>query len=442
MTTAASSLPPDVAVGDTVAIRVPHMDDQCTQFTPISAVVRRVTPRAVWLEDAASPADGAFTPADLDALGDLWESYAYDTDVAYFGTPSDLDGNGRVGIVLTGEVNRISHEMAPDDPLFFLGAFSKAVDFVARSACPSSNEGELVYLLAPDPTGALGRAVTAEDARAIGLALLGHELTHVIQNARHILRSTGPVAAPSWELEGQARLAEEVIGHAITGRSPGQNYGFDVAVDRSPPANVEWYVGSFVDLLDYYGLVPPDRRAEGAPEQCSWLGMVHDGNDGPCASNDALVYGVSWSFLRWLSDQFGPTYPGGEQALHRAIVDAGRVGFGAVEDAVHVPIDSLLAQWAAALYVDDRTPGAAARLTLPSWNLFDIESRTRYRDVGRLLPRERPFAGFADQVTVRGGSTAYFRVGGAGRAAAAIGARDAAGGPLPAHMRLWTVRLR
>jgi hypothetical protein len=106
-----------------------------------------------------------------------------------------------------------------------------------------------------------------------------------------------------------------------------------------------------------------------------------------------------------------------------------------------VPIDTLLAQWAAALYVDDRVPSAAPRLTFSSWNLFDMDSH-RMNVTGRLVPRERAFGGFTDAVSVRGGSTAYFRVSGAGRAATAIRARDSGGGALPAAMRMWVVRLQ
>jgi hypothetical protein len=104
------------------------------------------------------------------------------------------------------------------------------------------------------------------------------------------------------------------------------------------------------------------------------------------------------------------------------------------------PIDELLTQWAAMLYVDDRVPGAAARLTLPSWNLFDIARG--FRETALLAPRERAFANFSDAVAVAGGSVAYFRIGGGTRAGMAVRAATAAGSPLPAHMRMWIVRLR
>ncbi len=65
-----------------------------------------------------------------------------------------------------------------------------------------------------------------------------------------------------------------------------------------------------------------------------------------------------------------------------------------------------------------------------------------YGETGQLGPRERRFAPFTDAVSVRGGSTAYFRISGAGRAGTAIRVRDASGAPLPAHMRVWVVRLQ
>ena len=69
---------------------------------------------------------------------------------------------------------------------------------------------------------------------------------------------------------------------------------------------------------------------------------------------------------------------------------------------VNVPIDILLMQFAAALYVDDRVPNVPRRLTMTSWNLYDIE--TNKVPLARLTPHERNFGVYSDQVTVRGGS--------------------------------------
>ncbi len=44
-----------------------------------------------------------------------------------------------------------------------------------------------------------------------------------------------------------------------------------------------------------------------------------------------------------------------------------------IEDVLGEPIETLLAEWAATLYVDDRgVTGLPARLDFPSWNLRDI----------------------------------------------------------------------
>jgi len=100
----------------------------------------------------------------------------------------------------------------------------------------------------------------------------------------------------------------------------------------------------------------------------------------------------------------------------------------------------LLAQWAAALYADDRVANLDAKLKFTSWNMKDIDSRIVVS--ARLAPRDRQFGAFTDQVSVRGGSTAYFLVSGNGRGATGIRARDASDGSLPASMRLWVVRLQ
>jgi hypothetical protein len=252
---------------------------------------------------------------------------------------------------------------------------------------------------------------------------------------------TIPTAIPSiWEFEGQAQLAEEIMGHHLAGRSPGQNHGSAVAFEGAFPGDDDvWWYSGFFHLLQYYGFETPETRVANAPEQCSWLGGSGQGNDGPCLNPDFMYYGVTWSLLRWISDHFGPAFPGGEKGLHQALIENAHSGFATIEDVVGVPMGTLLAQWAAMLYVDDRVPGAAMRLTLPSWNLFDIESVLV--ETARLQPRERGFGAFADEITVRGGSTGYFRVSGAGRPAAAIRARGLADAPLPSIMQLWVVRL-
>lgn len=426
-------VPSTVVAGDTVEIRVPGIDtdDPCgdadtTNFTTVKAVARVIGATGVWLEDVANPT-GGYTLTDFQALSNQLDSPIYATDITYFGAPSDLDGNGRVVILITQAINNLMQGTGGGTLGFVFSG-----DLVPVSACASSNGGEIFYGIAPDEAGTLPFGVyTHAQAIADAPFIIAHELTHIIQFSRRI--QAGLDIGALWMLEGQATLAEEVVGHAVEGRAPGRNLGADIAFNDDNPASIDWYSNKFVDLATYFGFATRDTKVEDAPEQCSFLTET-----GPCTGRD--VY-TSWSLLRWLSDQFGPAFPGGEQGLQRALVDNPGLGYENIANVVGVPITTLLAQWSAMLYVDDRVPGLTGRLTLPSWNLFEIFDGALVESA-QLAPRARLFTNFTDSVSVRAASTAYFQVGGAGRPSTTIRATTAGGGPPPAAIQLYVVRLQ
>ena len=429
------AVPAGLRVGDEVTLRMPSLSNPCPAASQTTASVRLITNRSIWLEDAANPS-GGYSLADLQQLANFFDNIAYDIDVSYLGPSTDIDQNGRIVFVVTKEVNKYAFAR---DPNLNLAGFVRPADLLAPSYCSSSNEGEIIYLRAPDPAGRIGaptEALISDEVRLMR-QLLPHEFTHVIQFAYMVF--AGAAVQPNWMGEGQATLAEEITGHRITGHTLYMNYGFDVAWAKEEL--VSWYRGAQWPSY-YYGFrgAASATRTAGAPEQCSWLGFEFEGNTGPCFANDNIVYGMGWSFLRWVSDQFGPAFPGGEKALHKALANNRAFGFAAVANTVGVPTDSLLAQWAAAHYVDDRIQGLNKRLTFTSWNLNDIE--VGKNPMARLTPRERSFGTFTDNVSIRAGSTAYFRVSGNGRPSAAIRAVDPGGGALPSTMRMWVVRLQ
>lgn len=420
------AIPPTVAVDDTVSMRVPNIGSgSCDVYTEIDAVVRVVGTRGVWLEDVDNPA-GGFDAQDFQVLSDLFDDVIYDVNAAYFGDPTDLDGNNRIAIVVTKEVN--------DQPVPVLG-FVNSGDLLTRGQCAFSDEGEVYYGVAPDPNALyeLGQ-YSVEDARLDAPALIAHEVAHVLQFGGRL----GEPFLSLWEAEGQATFAEEVVGHAATGRTIGQDYGFDVAFSQGAADTIPWYEG-FYDLLYYYGLESETTQVDGAPEECSFLGDAQAGTAGPCLNAARMRYGVSWSLLRWLSDQYGPAM-GGEEQLHRALVDGSLSGFANIEDVVGVPRDTILAQWSATLYMDGRLPGMNTRLELSSWDLLDIENSLI--DPAHLVPTEFGFQAFEDDVRVRAGSTAYYRLSGNGRPATAVTAKGTTGVDLPTFMQVWVVRLQ
>lgn len=441
MAQARGVVPPDVMVGDVISISVPGVTTgTCDDFTPITTVVRAVGTRAVWLEDQGNPA-GGYSTADIEAFSTQFDNITYDTDVAYFGTETDVDANTRVVVVLTQEVNKV-------------GAAGQVFprDFSDPASCPASNGGEFFYVWVPDPNGTAGDALPLDLVLEVGPPVFAHEFAHVIQLGRRM--QAGNPQMELWELEGQATLAEEVVGHAVEGRAVGQNLSGRVAYDTDGTATSRfWYSSGFFDMGVYYGAdfsaVPP-QKLTGAPHDCTWLGKA---DKGVCAND--VVHGVPWSLLRWLSDHYGSSFAGGEQEFHQAIIDNTVSGFANLAGLVGVPIETLLAQWAAMLYVDDRvlvdgTPVVTAdpKLTMPSWNLFSVFEGIVFIidgvevQIHLLEPVVRGFQDFTASFNVRAASTAYFLVSSTGRPATAIRARGVSDGVLPSVMQYWVVRLQ
>jgi hypothetical protein len=425
-----------VQVGDTIPIKFPDISKNfCSTSIPIKTVVRAVGTKGIWLEDVENPANG-YTSGDFTILSNIFDNNIYASDVAYFGAPTDIDANGRVVIVTTKEVNKRKNVLG----------FAVSTDLYPTSSCAASNEGEFYYGRAPDPTGLYESPApyALATARKDAQILIAHEFTHVIQFGRRLVNSGFQGFQSVWEMEGQATLAQEVVGNDLTGRSTGQNYGPDVAFPAPGSSDIAWYAPGFTDLALYYGFKSQTERVPTAPEQCSWLDLASEGNTGPCISGRE-VYGVPWLLLRWLSDQFGPTVAGGEAGVQKALIDNTSSGYENVEDVTGVKMDILLAQWAAALYLDDYWPSGGPtpnpRLRFKSWNLHDIYAALY--PTAQPTSYAYPFQSFSKAVSVRGGSTAYFTINGSHVWPMAIKLRDASGNPIApgGPMQLWIVRL-
>ena len=132
-----------------------------------------------------------------------------------------------------------------------------------------------------------------------------------------------------------------------------------------------------------------------------------------------------------------PSSPGFQQAL----IDNAAVGFANLEGRTGQSIETMLAQWAATLFVDDRIAGLAENLTFPSWNLFDVDQSVI--EQAQLLPTGVGFGNFQSTLfTVAAASSAYFRLSGGPRPNTAVRFRGSADQVLRTDMQLWIVRLR
>jgi hypothetical protein len=438
---ATAAVPGTVVVGDSVTVKFPLRANSCNASTPVRTVVRHKGTRSIWLEDVNNPA-GGFTPADYAELADMFDGPIYAANEDYFGEPTDIDGNGRIVVVITAEVNKVQTALGLMSP----------IDLFPNECPGGSNGGEFFYGIAPDSSGSLGFKFSVQDARETYPTTIAHELAHVIQFGRRS-RAPGFTGWPTiWELEGQAMLAEEIVGHRITGNRPGQNYGFGVVWNEPRQTPIDWYITPIVHLVYYFGYQERDTPGiPGAPEQCGWFDQdAQQNNLGPCLGR-GNIYGVSWSFLRWLSDHFGPSFPGGEQGLHRAMIMDTRTGFATMERLTGRPMAELLAQWSAMLYLDGRVSGLDPKLTMTSWDFYGGVGTppgphwtgiwTNLIPETHLRPRQRSFASFVESASVRSGSTAYFLVSGNSRPATALSVQLPSGGALPQHVRVWVVRV-
>ena len=432
-------IPGNVTVGTQVTLRYPDLssNNTCSNYIEIQGTVRFVGATGIWVSDNANPVEG-FSTADYQTLGNKFETDIYSNQTDYFGPPDDSDGNGRVVMVATKEAN--------DDQI---GGVVPSANLLPRSTCAGSNEGEYFFMFTADPSGLHGLGpFSVDQALSVAPSVIGHELVHNIHLSRRF--AAGHALWDSWGHEGQATLGEEVLGHALNpGRGPGQNYGWSIVRNVPVTADRAWYYDNIRPLFLYFGWSPAsgyDPQAPGstkrqnAPEGCTWLDSPSGANAGTCSNRGLLVYGVTWSFLRWLSDHYGPDFAGGESEMHKTWIDSPLGGFASIEALVGEPIEELLAHWAASLYLDDRVAGLDPLLTLPSYNLLNIESNVVPE--ARLTPRVRTFADFQQSVQVRAGSSAYFLVSGANRPATAIRMRSSTGGFLDPSVQVWVVRTR
>ena len=94
-----------VEVGDTLALYA-QSGRTCSAESPqVNAIVRLVGSHTTWLDDLDNPS-GTFADSELAELDAFYAANISSVLDDYFGDLSDIDGNGRVLILMTQEVNR------------------------------------------------------------------------------------------------------------------------------------------------------------------------------------------------------------------------------------------------------------------------------------------------------------------------------------------------
>ena len=420
-----------VVTGDTMTLFAGDNDFRCNSRGQVRAVVRFVGDNTAWLDDIENPS-GTFTDSEFAELDAFYAAQVKAVHDRYFGNLSDVDGNGRILILMTKEVNR------EDRGASFFGGWVWSPDLYPRSMCRTSNHGEVFFGRVPDTDGVYGQAWTRQRTFDYYPSLLAHEIAHLVQaNARVF----GGARLEPWELEGGATLSEELVAYRLFGHGSGMNLGYAEYF-----AGRAWYAGWLRDLLHFFGHdseAGSVGRVKGAPEECSWMGRPQDGNDGPCKNSFRAVYGVPSVVLRYAMDRWGSDYSGGESALMRRLTQSPRRGLAALEDVSSWRRERILADFYMGLWLDGRPgPYGGNWNWFSTWNIHGIIGGLR-----NVQFRPQPWVSravrFEGRWNVRAGSTFYLNWTPSGsRGPTSLKVTSPGGAPVPGHISVWALRIR
>ena len=368
------------AVGDTLDFGFSCINQTDFPNAPddVRGVVRNVSSRAVVVEDIL--ADGAFSAAEYAEIAANFDDPVYDTDVTYFGEPGDIDANGRIILLYSAGVNRMSENYDEG----FIAGFTCPLDLFV-----GGNDAEMFYLMVPDPDGDLtpdpGDGIEKDAVLRFTDNTVAHEFQHMI-NAQ-----TGNGGAQDiWINEGLSHLAEEVVGHALNGVGPGEELGPEDLLSTSNQQNIfrKWYLNNWFNLAQYLN----------SPADTAALLVATD----PLDFNTFRMRGSAWMFLRYALDRTQET-TAGEAALTRALIQTSFSNSrDAVSDVFGIDFDRLATDWGGMLTAEDRADVAAGPdLLLSSYQLREIYESS----VGALITP--PNGGYPLEPVVRSlGSTA------------------------------------
>src|SRR5690606_30158750 len=144
----------------------------------------------------------------------------------------------------------------------------------APGSCPLSNEGEIFYMLMPDPAGEVNSNVrTKAYVASQTLSTLGHELQHLINADRRLYLAGSASLEETWLNEGLSHIGEELIFFEKTGLATRSNL---IVTQLTTGPNASLRVATFNTYAN-----PNFGRLR------QWLQAPH--NNGPFESDDDLA---------------------------------------------------------------------------------------------------------------------------------------------------------
>src|SRR5829696_6950589 len=385
-------IPSTVQLNDIVSLNVsPYSDRVDVRGLRVAAIGAK----SIVLADTLNPANG-FSDADYARFAARFDTLVYPLDVDNFGAPSDIDGNGKVAVLFTKGVNELTEANSGS----FVGGFFHPRDLFPSSADNlGSNEGEMFYMLVPDPTGTVnGNRHTVGFVDTLTTAVLAHEFQHLINASRRTFVNTAAKEfEETWLDEGLAHIAEELLYYRESGMQPRQRLT-DALIRSTASKYGMWRADmapNFLRLLEYI-----DAPGSASP--------IDDGD------SDLATRGAAWAFLRYSVDRAFTS----DDGVWKRFTNSTVTGLKTVETALLTDPRPYLADFALANYISDLGVNNDPRYIHQSWNYRDIFSTTFGSRVdGVFTPLGYypiKLTGLAHDVStavsVKGGSASYYRL--------------------------------
>ncbi|MGD1047251.1 MAG: IPT/TIG domain-containing protein [Candidatus Krumholzibacteriaceae bacterium] len=289
-----------------------------TNFATIQANLKYTGDHTLLYVDAETPSE-FLSDADAENLGQMFDASIYGTDRSYFGNESDINHDGKVAILMSPAVNRMTPAGAAGSQGFIAGYF------LANDLLPGlldsriTNGMEIFYTMVPDPSSLYGNLFPKDKTLPVIEGVLAHEFLHMILfNYRVLIYGNGYLAdymEKLWLDEGLAHIAEDLNGFK-----------------SSNIARANLFLQDPGDVTLIYGGDELEER------------------------------GASFLFLRLLGDRFGTS-------VYKRLVQSRRTGTANVEAATGALFNELFADWDAACYLSGRGITADDRFNYSSIDL-------------------------------------------------------------------------
>jgi hypothetical protein len=386
----AAAIPANLVVGDFVELNT-NANAACSAPSLRTGRVAALSARAIVVHDTSNPA-GGFSYEDYRRFAITFDTLVAPVDEAAFGTPTDIDRNGKVLIFFTRAVN----ELTPAGANFYYGGFFHPRDLApklgpdpssARDDCPASNEREMFYMFVPDPNGAVnGNVRRFGFVDSVTIGTLAHEYQHLINAGRRGYVNNA-IDEEVWLNEGLSHIAEELVFYQATRTAPRQNIA-------GGSFGTQPYDGLFTQYIaPNFGRL---RSFLQTPESAS-----------PYAGEDLASRGAAWAFLRYAADRHGPA----DGDVWMRLVNSTSAGLQNLQTVFGPDVLAMLRDWVVSLYTDDYVPNVGPSFTQPSWDF-----RTAFPSAP-VSARPYPLVdavrlmsdGASHSVSLRGGSGAFLR---------------------------------